>query len=151
MRPFDPLQRRLVSALTSRYKARGSTMAERAAKLEVQLKIDAHADAEELDQLTTSLRRQLLELDVDAVERPRTEEPPPGARAVEAAALGELLVTLAPAVVGAVVETIRSWLSRSRGRSAKLKFGDEEIEITGASSEQQEQLIASFLARHAEG
>jgi hypothetical protein len=126
-------------------------MPERAAKLEVQLKIDAHADAEELDQLTTSLRRQLLELDVEAVERPRAEEPPPGARAVEAAALGELLVTLAPAVVGAVVETIRSWLSRSRGRSAKLKFGDEEIEITGASSDQQEQLIAAFLARHAEG
>jgi hypothetical protein len=138
---------KLVSIVISSYKEREVSMPKQAAKLAVQLNIDAHADAEELDQLTTSLRRQLLELDVEAVDRPRGEPPPPGARAVEAAALGELLVTLAPAVMGVVVETIRSWLSRSRGRSAKLKFGDNEIEITGASSEQQERLIAVFLAR----
>jgi hypothetical protein len=104
-----------------------------------------------LDHLTTSLRRQLLELDVEAVDRLRTETPPPGARAAEAAALGELLVTVAPAVLGGFVATIRSWLSRSRGRSAKLQLGDDMLELTGASSEQQDQLIAAFLERHAEG
>ena len=101
--------------------------------------------------VTSGLRQQLLELDVEAVDRPRAEAPPPGARAGEAAELGALLITVAPAVLGAVVETIRSWLSRARGRRAKLQFGDDMIEITGASSEQQEQLITAVLARHAEG
>ena len=97
------------------------------------------------------MRRQLLELDVEAVDRPRTEAPPPGARAVEAAALGGLLVTLAPAVLEGVVATIRSWISRSRGRSATLRLGDDVIEIEEASSEQQDRLIEAFLARHTEG
>ena len=119
--------------------------------LAVQLNLDAQADAQELDDLTTRLRRELLQLDVEAVGRPRTEEPPPGTRAADAPALGELLVTLVPVVLGPVLETIRSWLLRSRGRSALLKFGDDEIELRGASSEQQDELIAAFLARHRGG
>lgn len=56
-------------------------------KLRVDIGVDADADARELDGETLELRRELLELDVDAVERPTTGPPPPGTRAVEAALL----------------------------------------------------------------
>jgi len=122
-------------------------MAEQTATLEVQLDVGAGDDPEELDELTASLHGQLLELDVEAVDRPRGDAPP-GTRAADAAELGKLMVTFGPTVLGSVVQTIRTWLSRGRGRSVKLRLGDDAIEVTGASSEQQEQLIAAFLARH---
>jgi hypothetical protein len=121
------------------------------AKLEVQLVIEGDAPAEESDELTVNLRGELLELDVDAVERRPGEEPPPGARGAESAALGGLVVTLGPSVLGGVVQTIRGWISRDRGRSARLQLGDDVLELSDASPEQQEKLVAAFLARNAGG
>ncbi|HEX8073365.1 MAG TPA: hypothetical protein VF545_00145 [Thermoleophilaceae bacterium] len=122
-----------------------------AAELEVQLAIEGDAPAEELDQLTLALRQELLELDVDAVDRPRAEAPPPGARAAEVLGLGGLVITLAPQLLGTVLATLRSWLSRDGGRSAKLQLGDDVLELSNATPDQQDQMIAAFLARHADG
>jgi hypothetical protein len=60
-------------------------------------------------------------------------------------------VTLGPTVLGSVVDTVRAWLSRDRGRSARLQLGDDVLELSDASPEQQEQLISAFLARNASG
>jgi hypothetical protein len=127
-------------------------MPDRRAMVEVQVGLDADADAEELEQLSTALRREPLELGVEDVDRPPGGRPPPGTRALEVPALGMLLVTLAktPDVLGAVVGTVRAWLTRGAGRSARVKLGDDEIELTGISSEEQERLITAFVARHAE-
>jgi hypothetical protein len=46
------------------------------AKLHVQLDLDFDAGADELDELATGLRRQLLELDVEPVDRSRGTRPP---------------------------------------------------------------------------
>jgi hypothetical protein len=121
------------------------------ASIEVQLELDPEADAQELDELTGRLRRQLLELDVDSVERAKGPSPPPGARAVDAATLGTLVVTLTPELLHAVVGTVRAWLSRARCRSVKVKLGDSELELTGVSSEQQERLISDWIAHHPVG
>lgn len=48
------------------------------ASLEVQLEVDPDVDAHELDELTRRLRRELLELDVTAVERAPGAPPPLG-------------------------------------------------------------------------
>jgi hypothetical protein len=121
--------------------------------LELQLDLDDQADAEELDALTSGLRRQLLQLDVESVERAEGPPPPPGARAAEAISLGTLLVTLAstPEVLRALLGTVRAWLSRSAARSVKVKLGDSELEVTGISSEQQQRLIADWISHHAVG
>ncbi len=120
------------------------------ASLEVQLEVDPDVDAHELDELTRRLRRELLELDVK-VERAPGAPPPPGARAAEATGLGALLVTLAttPEMLRAVINTVRGWLSRDRGRKVKLKLGDSELELSSVSSEQQERLISDWIASHA--
>lgn len=113
---------------------------------------EAETDAGELDALTTKLRRDLLELDVDAVSRPRIGAPD-GARGVDAALVGALMIKVAASanMLSAIVRAVRSWLSRHEGRRIKLEIQGDTIEVTGASSDQQERLIATWIERHAEG
>src|SRR6266704_2091630 len=89
-------------------------MEERPATLGVHLGIGPDADAEEVAEATAQLRRELLDLDVDAVGLPPAGEPPPGTRAVELAALGALVVTVAQSqLLASVVAAVRSWLACS--------------------------------------
>lgn len=107
------------------------------------------ADAEDVAEATLQLRRELLDLDVDAVEVPRAGEPPPGTRAVDLAAIGALVVTLAQSqLLTAVVAAVQSWLSRSPRRSIKLELGGDVLELTGVSSDEQRRLTEEWLRRH---
>jgi hypothetical protein len=105
-------------------------------------------DDQELDGLTRSLRRDLLELPVEDV-RPEAREPlPPGAKAGGAVAVGTMLVAMAGSggLLVAVVETVRSWLTRHRDQRVVLELGDAKLELTGATDQQREQLVQQFLA-----
>jgi hypothetical protein len=119
------------------------------ATLEVRLDA-AGSDAEELADLTAKLRQELLRLDVDAVDRAVAGEPPPGAKALDAVAIGTLLVTLGKTagVLGSVVRTVQSWLGPVR--TVKLELDGDAIEITGVSSRDQQRLIDLWIERHAE-
>jgi hypothetical protein len=117
--------------------------------LQVEIGVEPDADAAELDEVTALLRQDLLELDVDNVDRPPGGPAPPGTRAVDAAILGSLVVSTGPAVIGAVVRTLEGWLRRRPNRSVKIEIGDDSIELTDASAEDQRRLIESFIARHA--
>lgn len=126
-------------------------MDEHPAALSVQIAVEPDGDAEEVAQATLQLRRELLDLDVDAVEVPGEAEPPPGARGVDAA-LGALAVNLAdPQLLAAVVATVRSWLAGSSRRSIKLQLGGDALELTGVSSAEQRRLTDEWLARHTAG
>jgi hypothetical protein len=106
------------------------------------------ADAERLEQLTLALRRELLQLEIDDVEPVRTGPAPEGTRALDVTAVGALLVTLtsSAAALASVVDTVRGWLNQgSQGRSVELTIGDKTLKLTGASDEQQEQLVREFL------
>ncbi len=127
----------------------GVGMDEHAAMLSVQVAVGPDGDAEEIAHATSQLRRELLDLDVDEVEVPQTGEPPPGARAVDVAALGALVVNLAdPQLLGAVVAAVRTWLAGSSRRSIKLQLGGDALELTGVSSKEQRRLTDEWLARH---
>ena len=94
------------------------------------------------------LRRELLDLDVEAVELPRAGEPPPGARAVELAELGALVVTVAQSqLLASVVAAVRSWLAGSRRRSVRLELGGDVLELAGVSSDEQRRLTDEWLRR----
>ena len=118
-------------------------------QMQVDIGIESDADAAELDEATVQLRQNLLQLEVEDVERPPGEPPPPGARAVDAAVLGTLIVSAGPAVIGTVVQTLAGWLSRRPSRSLKLEIGGDSIELTDVSAEDQQRLIEAFVARHA--
>ncbi|HTQ88731.1 MAG TPA: hypothetical protein VMK84_04485 [Streptosporangiaceae bacterium] len=124
-------------------------MDDRLPRLGIQVRGGPGADPEEVAEATLQLRRELLDLDVGTVEAPRAGEAPPGTRGVEVAALGGLMVSMAkPEFLGAVVAAVRSWLSRSQSRSIKLALGDDVLELTGVSSDEQRRLADEWLRRH---
>jgi hypothetical protein len=129
---------------------RGVHVSENPATLSVQVAVGPDGDAEEVAQATVQLRRELLDLDVDAVGMPPAGEPPPESRAVDVAALGALAVNLADSqLLAAVVSVVRSWLVGSPRRSIKLQLGGDSLELTGVSSKEQRRLTDEWLARHA--
>ena len=119
--------------------------------IELLLEFDATgADAAELERTTTNLRRQLLELDVESVDRPTAGAAPPDARGIDLAAVGALLVALQQGtdVVSKIVTLVRSWVDREDGRTVKLTIAGDTIELTHASDEDQRRLVEAWLARH---
>jgi len=116
--------------------------------LRVDLRFDQWSDPLEIEAATLQLRRELLQLDVDDIE-PLAEQPPPNARGFDAAIVGTLAVTMGREAVVAVVRHLVQWVSRRSGRTVKLTIGDDIIELSDASAEDQRRLIESFLARQA--
>jgi hypothetical protein len=117
--------------------------------LGIQVTSGPDADAEEVANAALQLRRELLDLDVGAVEVPRPGEAPPGTRAAELAALGGLVISIAkPEVLAAVIAAVRSWVSRSQRRSIKLMLGGDVLELTGVASDEQRRLTDEWLRRH---
>ncbi|MDQ3103932.1 MAG: hypothetical protein M3Q87_01685 [Actinomycetota bacterium] len=106
------------------------------------------ADALRLEALSLGLRGELLTLDVDDVRHVPGGEVPRGARAIDVAAVGALMVTLTGSVdlVGRIVGSVRSWLARgSPERTVELSVGDKTLKLSAASPEQQERLVEEFL------
>jgi hypothetical protein len=123
-------------------------------RLRVQLSEEG-ADAERLDTLTGYLRGELLQLDVGDVAALRAGAPPPGARALDAAAIGGLLVTLGGSVDGlrSVVSAVREWLRHGDGtyRMVRLELDGDALELSQAGAADQERLIELFVGRHSRG
>jgi hypothetical protein len=125
-----------------------SENSEAAAMVRLTIGSDESVDAAEIEELTQRLRRELLELDVESVERPRSQDVPAGAKAIDFAQLGELVVTLgktAPAFAG-LAGVLHQWL-RSPGRTLHLEMGGDVLDLSSASAEQQQAALEVWLTR----
>jgi len=114
--------------------------------------VEVGADAEQLEELTRALRAEILTLDVESVVPRSGGEAPPGTRGVDAAAVGALVVSVAPALgaLARLVTTVVDWLRRGgTQRTVRLKIGDDELELSGASSAMQQQLAMGTGSAHA--
>jgi len=114
--------------------------------------VEVGADAEQLEELTRALRAEILTLDVESVVPRSNGEAPPGTRGVDAAAIGALVVSVAPALgaLARLVTTVVDWLRRGgTQRTVRLKIGDDELELSGASSAMQQQLAMDWIRAHA--
>ena len=122
-------------------------------QLTLNLVTDPQVDAAELADLTQRLRQELLELDVDQVELPRSGPPPPGAKAIEPFSWGTLIITLATSggVLTTLIGLLQSWLNRNNQRQVKLTINGDTLEVSGLSSDEQRRLIAEWLQRQGEG
>lgn len=113
------------------------------------------ADAERLAALTGYLRSELLQLDVEDVKALPAGEPPPGARGFNAPTVGALLIALGQSAEGlrSVISVIRGWLRRDegKGRTVRLELGGDALELSQASTADQERLIELFVRRHTTG
>lgn len=95
---------------------------------------------------TDELRRALEKLGgaATAPDRPQT-------RMIDPAAIGQIVVTLSGVAggLGAVVETVRTWLqSRATQRTVRMEVDGDVLEMTGLDDAAQQALIEGFLARH---
>jgi hypothetical protein len=119
--------------------------------LDLRIQVDAGDDPEQRDDLTRRLRAELLQLDVERVDVPAAGEAPPGARAVDVAAIGALVVGVGQAAtaVGAIVATIQSFLARSGGGgSVEIATPDgASIKVSGRLSPEQKELVRRFVDR----
>jgi len=121
--------------------------------LQIQLSEDG-ADAERLDTLTGYLRQELLDLDAGQVKPLRAGEAPPGARAIDVIAVGGLVVSLINSdTLGAVVATVKNWLGRGQSttHAVRLEIDGDAIDLSAASTAEQERLVELFVSRHGAG
>lgn len=113
--------------------------------------LEEDADDARVELVTRYLREELVRIDVDAVSAVREGEAPDGSRGLDVAALGGLVVSLGGAqTVRAVVTAIRAWLRRSPQlpRTVRVEIDGDVLELSGASSTDQERLVGLFLSRH---
>jgi hypothetical protein len=125
-------------------------MTERIGRLDLCIAAGPEAGAAELDELAGQLREQLLELDIERADRATGGQVPPGARASEILLAGALTVMLVQSsgLLTALVETVRSWISRGGGRSVKLEIEGDVLEVTGITRKDQRELIETWIDRH---
>jgi hypothetical protein len=105
---------------------------------------------EEKAELTQKLREELLSLDVETVDLVGAGKMPLGAKGIDPVLWGQLLLSLAASggVLTTLINILPDWLNRHNQRSVTLKIGDDTLEVTGISSEEQQELIDAWLNRH---
>ncbi|RJL31903.1 hypothetical protein D5H75_15725 [Bailinhaonella thermotolerans] len=109
--------------------------------------VDPAADAQELDEVTSGLREELLDLDA-VVSAAEGGESPPGARAVLSFTLGGLVIALAGTeLLASIVNGVIAWLNRHQHRSVKLDIDGDVLELTGIPSQEQRRLTEVWLRR----
>lgn len=126
-------------------------MSREAAQLAVSVDPGPGADDDELERLARSLRAELLELDVEDVEPATDGAAPEGARAIEAVALGALVVRLVrtPEVLGALTRAIRRWSGPRPERTVRIELDGDVLELSGATGEETDKLVDAWIERHA--
>jgi hypothetical protein len=116
----------------------------------IAIETETDAGAEEREQQLRWLREELLELDVESVDRVSGGTAPDGAKAPDADLVGTLVIAFSnSAVLAALVGVVRTWLSRGSGRKVKLQIGADSIEIEGLSTADQDKLIEQWITRNA--
>ncbi|MFE6846842.1 hypothetical protein [Streptomyces sp. NPDC057686] len=115
------------------------------------LRIEVQRSDEDIESLLRemdTLRRDLLELDVDNVERAEAGPVPPGSRAGALELANGLLVTLPAAMtlLKEVVSVVGDWRSRATSPSGvTLKIGEHHLILTGVDDAEQRRLIDAWL------
>jgi hypothetical protein len=118
-------------------------------EIRVDFVTDADTDPGELDSLTRELCAEILEVDeVDRVDQLSAGPAPRGSKGLDVAAVGSLVVGIAPGLqaAGKVIEVVWGWLSRRSGPVPPLQMtiGDQSITVV-ADKEQQDALVAAFI------
>ena len=74
-----------------------------------------------LDELTRQLKTELQELDIDSVEQVSAGIAPQGMKGMELIEIGQMAVTLAPAILPPLFELLKSWIERKPSTPVKIK------------------------------
>ena len=95
-------------------------MSEYPAELFIELSLDGGNEAE-LDELTRQLKAEVKDLSIDSVEQVSAGTAPDGTKAADFAAIGQMAVTLAPAIIPPLFGLLKSWVERKPSTPVKVK------------------------------
>ncbi|GAA1540811.1 hypothetical protein GCM10009678_24090 [Actinomadura kijaniata] len=100
-----------------------------------------------LDDAVRRLRRELLDTDVDGVERLRGDGAAPGSKGAVEILQGVLAVALTAdaGLVQSMVELVTAFAQRGPGRRVEVRCGDRELVIDGASRQDVRRVREAFL------
>ena len=115
----------------------------------MQVRLAGDGDAEELAELSGRLRAELLDFDVQAVERVPPSDVPEGAKGLPAVA-GWLAVHLGGASLRDVLAAIADWVIRNN-RSVEISSGGDVLKLSRATPEEQRKIIDAWLDKYAPG
>lgn len=115
--------------------------------LSIEIGEGPEAEDVDIDTSALQLRRELLELDVDAVERA------PGVAEIGAKGgselTGVLIVTLSNSTaLVAMMGVLKTWLKRKQGRKIRITIGKNSLELDQPSPTDQARLISSWIDWH---
>lgn len=117
-------------------------------QLKLQIDKREEDDAEEMEDLSRSLRDDLSNLDVVKEVTLATENPPSGSKALDGVALGSMIVDFATGgAVKQVAETVQMWIKRNENRSIALEMDGDKIDVKGASGKDQQKIIDAWVMR----
>ncbi|RST13152.1 hypothetical protein E2C00_14495 [Streptomyces sp. WAC05374] len=102
--------------------------------------------------MTSHLRRELRELDVENVEAVPAEEVPSGTRAFGVMEIGALLVTLGQSATALrqVAGVLHGWWSRFQEArpSMRLTMDGDVLELSEATPDQVAEAFEAFINKH---
>jgi hypothetical protein len=106
--------------------------------------IDSEATEEELDRMTRNLLSELQETDVESAGLVSIGTAPEGSKG-DPITIGTLAMTVLPAVLPGVIDMIKDWAGRGKGRT--VKFKGKGIEFEGSPEELQRLLETLEMKR----
>jgi hypothetical protein len=88
-------------------------------------------DTNELDELTRQLRGQVAELNIDSIEWVSAGAAPQGVKAAEFSEFGQMVVTLAPALIPSLFDLLKFWVGSKPAAPVKVtvKVGKKTAQI----------------------
>ena len=108
----------------------GDDMSENTAELLVELFLDG-GDSVELDELTRQLRSEVQELDIESLHEVSEGVAPAGTKGADPAAIGQMAIALAPSIIPALFDLLKSWVERKPSTPVKVtvKVGRKTAQI----------------------
>lgn len=105
-------------------------MSENSAEVLIELLL-ADGDSVELDELTRQLRSEVQELDIDSLHEVSEGVAPAGTKGADLAAIGQMAISLAPAVIPPLFDLLKSWVERKPSTPVKVtvKVGRKTAQI----------------------
>lgn len=122
--------------------------------MNIEINAEEDLDSEDVHDLTTKLREQLLELgDIETVNFKAAEQVPEHTKDGGAVSLGALIVTLAASggVFTSLIGMLQAWLTTHERRSVVLEIDGDKVEVKGITSKEQKKLIDVWINRHKRG
>jgi hypothetical protein len=120
-------------------------------ELLVLLEPETGADEDERERLAGQLRTALTELDIESLSSINERPVPAGSKGAEGWADWLITLSASGGVFTTILVTIQDWLRRNRGEhKVKVVVDGDTLELSGASTAEQSEIVRAFVRRHTE-